>query len=361
MSLAYGTVQRRATLDYVAGRFCSRPLAQPRAGCAGGAPARDPAAPVSSTGSPSTPPSTRASSSRNEARGAAPDSSTRSCDARRVRGARCSTRCRTRRPPALRRCTRSRSGWPSCGGASWGPSRPVRCSPTSTSRPSPRCGSTRSSRRATRSRPSCRCRRAPVAELPEALVLDGPFDIQGSELFARGAIMAQARASMLAGRALAPAARRPRARSVRRSGREVDPARRADRGPRRAGRGRAPPRPGGGAGRDAGADARRLRAGGGRRRRRRFDGAGQFDAVLVDPPCSGLGTLQSRPDLRWRTSPERIAALAVLQARIMRAGADATAPGGALVYSVCTISRAEGVGVVESLGPRTRPISRSRI
>ncbi len=47
MSLAYGTVQRRATLDYVAARFCSRPLPQPRAGRAGGAAARDPAAPVS--------------------------------------------------------------------------------------------------------------------------------------------------------------------------------------------------------------------------------------------------------------------------------------------------------------------------
>lgn len=74
-----------------------------------------------------------------------------------------------------------------------------------------------------------------------------------------------------------------------------------------------------------------------------------YDAVLVDPPCSGLGTLQSRPDLRWRTNPARIAALSTLQGRILRAGANATAPGGALVYSVCTISRAEGVAVVDSL------------
>ena len=70
--------------------------------------------------------------------------------------------------------------------------------------------------------------------------------------------------------------------------------------------------------------------------------------MLVDPPCSGLGTLQSRPDLRWRTSPERIADLAALQARILRAGAAATRPGGTLVYSVCTISRAEGSEVVET-------------
>jgi 16S rRNA (cytosine967-C5)-methyltransferase len=69
--------------------------------------------------------------------------------------------------------------------------------------------------------------------------------------------------------------------------------------------------------------------------------------VLVDPPCSGLGTLQSRPDLRWRTSPERIADLAPHQARILAAGAAATGPGGALVYSVCTISRAESEDVVD--------------
>ena len=70
---------------------------------------------------------------------------------------------------------------------------------------------------------------------------------------------------------------------------------------------------------------------------RRSDGA--YDRVLVDPPCSGLGTLQSRPDLRWRASSESIMELASLQGRILAAGGDATAPGGSLVYSVCTISR----------------------
>ena len=69
---------------------------------------------------------------------------------------------------------------------------------------------------------------------------------------------------------------------------------------------------------------------------------GAFDRILVDPPCSGLGTLQSRPDLRWRARPEAIGELAALQGRILAAGASALAPGGALVYSVCTISRAEG-------------------
>jgi 16S rRNA (cytosine967-C5)-methyltransferase len=72
-----------------------------------------------------------------------------------------------------------------------------------------------------------------------------------------------------------------------------------------------------------------------------------FDRVLVDPPCSGLGTLQSRPDLRWRTGPERIADLSAQQARILAAGAAATARGGTLVYSVCTISHAESDAVLD--------------
>ena len=69
---------------------------------------------------------------------------------------------------------------------------------------------------------------------------------------------------------------------------------------------------------------------------------GSFDRVLLDPPCSGLGTLQSRPDLRWRTSPERIVELKRVQAKILDSAAARTAPGGVLVYSVCTITAAEG-------------------
>ena len=76
-------------------------------------------------------------------------------------------------------------------------------------------------------------------------------------------------------------------------------------------------------------------------------GDGPFDRVLVDPPCSGLGTLQSRPDLRWRVSPEAVAELVEIQTRILAAGAAVVAPGGVLVYSVCTISRAEGADLIE--------------
>ncbi|HEX8714827.1 MAG TPA: hypothetical protein VF706_04585, partial [Solirubrobacteraceae bacterium] len=66
-----------------------------------------------------------------------------------------------------------------------------------------------------------------------------------------------------------------------------------------------------------------------------------FDRVLVDPPCSGLGTLQARADLRWRVTPEAVAQMAGEQAAILGAGAQALRPGGVLVYSTCTISPTE--------------------
>jgi 16S rRNA (cytosine967-C5)-methyltransferase len=67
-----------------------------------------------------------------------------------------------------------------------------------------------------------------------------------------------------------------------------------------------------------------------------------FDRVLVDPPCSDLGALASRPDARWRKSPRAIERLAELQGRFLVRGLEALRPGGTLVYSTCTISRREG-------------------
>ncbi len=73
----------------------------------------------------------------------------------------------------------------------------------------------------------------------------------------------------------------------------------------------------------------------------------RFDRVLVDPPCSGLGTLQSRPDLRWRASPDSIAELAEQELAILANAAGAVGAGGTLTYSVCTISRPESEEVLD--------------
>jgi 16S rRNA (cytosine967-C5)-methyltransferase len=75
-----------------------------------------------------------------------------------------------------------------------------------------------------------------------------------------------------------------------------------------------------------------------------------FDRVLVDPPCSDLGALASRPDARWRKSPRAIERLAELQGRILVRGLEALRPGGTLVYSTCTISRREGEERIAALG-----------
>jgi 16S rRNA (cytosine967-C5)-methyltransferase len=186
----------------------------------------------------------------------------------------------------------------------------------------------------------------PAPELPEGVVLEGPFDVEGAELWRRGAIMAQSRASMLVARVLAPTP----------GGRVLDlcaapggktthlAALMEDRGEivaieRHPGRARALEE-----------TCRRMRAGCVRVAVQ--DGTslqlpGRFDHVLLDPPCSGLGTLQSRPDRRWRATPESIAELTSLQARLLEAGAAVTSPGGSLVYSVCTISRSESEELID--------------
>ena len=66
-----------------------------------------------------------------------------------------------------------------------------------------------------------------------------------------------------------------------------------------------------------------------------------YDRVLVDPPCSDLGTLASRPDASWRKDPADVAELAARQEAMLTAAARAVRPGGVLVYSTCTISPAE--------------------
>ena len=76
-----------------------------------------------------------------------------------------------------------------------------------------------------------------------------------------------------------------------------------------------------------------------------------FDAVLLDVPCSGLGTLRSHPEIRWRRTPTDPARLASVQATILRAAAPGVRPGGRLVYSTCTLVAEENESVVcEFLG-----------
>lgn len=70
-----------------------------------------------------------------------------------------------------------------------------------------------------------------------------------------------------------------------------------------------------------------------------------FDRVLLDAPCSGLGVLRRRPDARWRVSPDDVDDLAALQRRLLDAAADLVRPGGTLIYSVCTLTRAESEGI----------------
>lgn len=77
-------------------------------------------------------------------------------------------------------------------------------------------------------------------------------------------------------------------------------------------------------------------------------GAGWADRVLVDAPCTGLGTLARRPDLRWRRRPGDVAALAALQREILAGAAEAVRPGGVLVYSTCTTEPEENQEVVRS-------------
>lgn len=232
-------------------------------------------------------------------------------------------------------------------------------------------------------------RPAVMAEaLPEGLVVDGSFDLRGDPLFTSGALVAQSRAAMMATRLLAPArgarvldlCAAPGGKTTHLAAliAAASPAGASgtdDGRPAGAG-GTDDARPAGASGTDDPAaaaalgtvvaverhpgraealreTARRLHADGivtvetGDASELRDGDAASYDAVLVDPPCSGLGTLQGRPDLRWRASEAAIDELAELQGRILAAGAAALKPGGTLLYVTCTISPRENDRVVQ--------------
>ncbi|MEA2157496.1 MAG: rRNA (cytosine967-C5)-methyltransferase [Solirubrobacteraceae bacterium] len=188
-------------------------------------------------------------------------------------------------------------------------------------------------------------------ELPEGLVVEGPFDAHAHELWRDGAYAAQSRASMLVARALdpqpgervldlcsAPGGKATHLAALMRDEGEIVAVE------RHAGRATALQR-----------TCERLRASivdvvvGDAAR---YTTTTPFDRVLVDPPCSGLGTLQGHPDLRWRSSPETIARLATTQRNIVQAAVAALAPGGTLVYSTCTLSPRENEEQVAAAGLR---------
>lgn len=76
--------------------------------------------------------------------------------------------------------------------------------------------------------------------------------------------------------------------------------------------------------------------------------AGKVDRVLVDAPCSGLGTLRRNPDLKWRQSEASVAELTVKQASILAAAAKLVRPGGRVVYATCSLLTAENDAIIEA-------------
>ena len=184
---------------------------------------------------------------------------------------------------------------------------------------------------------------AGAPHLPEGLLLTGAVDLASTDLFAQGAITPQSRASMAVARILdpqpgerildlcsAPGTKATHIAALTSNQAqvvaiEVNPAR-----------------------------ARELRENAQRQDAQiqvvvgdaRDDHGTGYDRVLVDPPCTGLGTLRSRPDLRWRATEESAGELAALQKEILANAARSVRPGGTVVYSVCTINPTEGEDVV---------------
>ncbi|MFO1475911.1 MAG: RsmB/NOP family class I SAM-dependent RNA methyltransferase [Verrucomicrobiota bacterium] len=74
----------------------------------------------------------------------------------------------------------------------------------------------------------------------------------------------------------------------------------------------------------------------------------QFDGVLVDAPCSGLGTWQRNPHARWTTRPDDVDELGQVQIRLLATAAASVKPGGKLVYAVCTLTEAETTRVADA-------------
>jgi 16S rRNA (cytosine967-C5)-methyltransferase len=184
--------------------------------------------------------------------------------------------------------------------------------------------------------------------LPEAIVLEGPYAVEDSAAFKRGLVMGQSRASMLPARVLAP---RPNERILdlcaAPGAKTTHMAALAQGGARITAVELHPAR----------AKAMKILA---KRMGARIDVIfgdaleadleGNFDAVLVDPPCTGLGVLSARPDSRWRRREEALGPLVELQAALLERALGQVRPGGRVIYSTCTLLAAENEEIIRASG-----------
>ncbi|MDP9400799.1 MAG: 16S rRNA (cytosine(967)-C(5))-methyltransferase RsmB [Actinomycetota bacterium] len=193
----------------------------------------------------------------------------------------------------------------------------------------------------------------PAPDVPEGLVVEGPFDAHGHPLWVEGAFTPQSRASMRVAHAVdpqpgervldlcaAPGGKTTHLAALMGGEGEVVAV---ERHPGRA--------------RALQATVERMRAASVRVEvsdAARPRGDGPFDRVLVDPPCSGLGTLQGHPDVRWRATPEGVEELAARQERILETAVGSVRPGGRVVYSTCTLVPRENEEVVAQAGVPVR-------
>jgi 16S rRNA (cytosine967-C5)-methyltransferase len=171
--------------------------------------------------------------------------------------------------------------------------------------------------------------------VPEAYVLSGPFALEESRAWARGLAMGQSRASQLVSHVVdprpgervldlcaAPGAKTTHMAALARGGARITAV---ELRPARARALRALVRRMGAVVEVVEGDAREVPLPGG------------YDAVLVDPPCTGLGVLSARPDARWRRREEALGPLTELQRALLRRALDLARPGGRVVYSTCTL------------------------
>jgi 16S rRNA (cytosine967-C5)-methyltransferase len=184
--------------------------------------------------------------------------------------------------------------------------------------------------------------------IPEAYVLSAPFALEESEAWARGRAMGQSRASMLPARALDPQPREKILDLCAAPGAKATHLAALTRN----------------AARVTAVEIHAARARALRSLARRMGALIQtiegdardvpldppYDAVLVDPPCTGLGVLAARPDARWRRREEAIAPLVELQGAILERALALVRPGGRVVYSTCTLLPEENEAIVGASG-----------